>query len=333
MAEQIEFFTIKDEIPVVENTPYDDVFRTLLDDCPRFVIPLINFVFGTTYDKTEPIRLFQHEFYQTGIHGTQEKIIADSHFTIGGSRYHLECQSVPDGDMQIRMFRYDLAIGIGTAEKGSRNAVYTVQLPNSAVLYLRSNKNIPGETKTIIRPPDQCKHEGEELVYYSPNIKLQEISQQTIFEKDLYILVPFQLFLYEKEMAQCEINTDKLANMLQRFHLLFAMLHQSYEEKRLSAQEVSMLLDMTEKVNRNLSSKYHNVHERLGEMMGGQRLNYPTKEVYEEGVEKGIDIGESNRAIHDIKSLMENAHCSAEKAMEWLGIKDAEQISRFMTML
>ena len=31
------------------NTPYDDAFRTLLQDCPELVIPLINELFGTDY--------------------------------------------------------------------------------------------------------------------------------------------------------------------------------------------------------------------------------------------------------------------------------------------
>ncbi len=32
------------------NTPYDDTFRTLLQDCPELVVPLINELFGTNYN-------------------------------------------------------------------------------------------------------------------------------------------------------------------------------------------------------------------------------------------------------------------------------------------
>ena len=35
------------------NTPYDDAFRTLLQDCPELVIPLINELFGTDYTGQE----------------------------------------------------------------------------------------------------------------------------------------------------------------------------------------------------------------------------------------------------------------------------------------
>lgn len=32
------------------STPYDDVFRTMINDCTRFVLPLLNEVFGENYD-------------------------------------------------------------------------------------------------------------------------------------------------------------------------------------------------------------------------------------------------------------------------------------------
>lgn len=37
------------------NTPYDDVFRTLLNDCSRLVLPLLNEAFGEHYKGTEEI--------------------------------------------------------------------------------------------------------------------------------------------------------------------------------------------------------------------------------------------------------------------------------------
>lgn len=37
------------------NTPYDDVFRTLLNDCTPLIIPVINDVFGEQYSGNEEI--------------------------------------------------------------------------------------------------------------------------------------------------------------------------------------------------------------------------------------------------------------------------------------
>lgn len=40
----------------ITNTPYDDVFRTLLNDCSSLIIPLINEVFGEQYSGSEKIK-------------------------------------------------------------------------------------------------------------------------------------------------------------------------------------------------------------------------------------------------------------------------------------
>ena len=38
------------------NTPYDDVFRTLLNDCAALIIPVINEMFGEHYTGKECIK-------------------------------------------------------------------------------------------------------------------------------------------------------------------------------------------------------------------------------------------------------------------------------------
>jgi len=39
----------------ITSTPYDDVFRTLLNDCSELIIPVINEVFGENYTGEEEI--------------------------------------------------------------------------------------------------------------------------------------------------------------------------------------------------------------------------------------------------------------------------------------
>lgn len=83
-------------------TPYDDSFRTLLTDCKRLIVPLVNEMFGENWQETENVELYQNEVFITT--GADEKRITDSNFTIGNSRrYHIECQSSVDGTMTVRI--------------------------------------------------------------------------------------------------------------------------------------------------------------------------------------------------------------------------------------
>ena len=74
------------------NTPYDDVFRTLLNDCSSLIIPVINEVFGE-----------DNGFLFSGNWNKKEK-------------YHLECQSTTDNKMIVRMFEYDTQIALDAGE-------------------------------------------------------------------------------------------------------------------------------------------------------------------------------------------------------------------------
>ncbi|MCI9196896.1 MAG: hypothetical protein HFH55_03140 [Lachnospiraceae bacterium] len=47
----------------ITSTPYDDVFRTLLNDCSQLVIPVINEVFGENYSGKEEIIFSPNEHF------------------------------------------------------------------------------------------------------------------------------------------------------------------------------------------------------------------------------------------------------------------------------
>lgn len=47
------------------NTPYDDVFRTLLNDCPGLILPVVNEVFHENYTGNEKIVFSQNECWKS----------------------------------------------------------------------------------------------------------------------------------------------------------------------------------------------------------------------------------------------------------------------------
>ena len=107
----------------MDNTPYDDVFRTLLTDCTELIIPVVNEIFHTKYTGKEKICLLQNE--------------------------HLI--KLPDGSMIIRMFEYDTQLALENKELISN--FLTVRFPDSAIVSLRHTKNTPDSmTITVLTP-------------------------------------------------------------------------------------------------------------------------------------------------------------------------------------
>ena len=56
----------------ITNTPYDDVFRTLLNDCSSLIIPVINEVFGEHYSGQEKITFSPNEHFLNQQDGNEE---------------------------------------------------------------------------------------------------------------------------------------------------------------------------------------------------------------------------------------------------------------------
>lgn len=47
----------------IVNTPYDDVFRTLLTDCRKLIIPVVNEIFHANYTGSEQVILKENEIF------------------------------------------------------------------------------------------------------------------------------------------------------------------------------------------------------------------------------------------------------------------------------
>ena len=65
-----------------KSTAYDDVYRTLMNDCITLLIPLVNEVFGKHYTGNEKIVFRPNEHFINQQDGGEQKRITDSSFSI-----------------------------------------------------------------------------------------------------------------------------------------------------------------------------------------------------------------------------------------------------------
>lgn len=90
---------------------YDGAFRTVLNDCRKLILPLINEIFGEDYTGDEKIEFSPNEHFIDQQDAADQERITDSNFTVIGKtrkKYHLECESsLPDRRITIRLFEYD----------------------------------------------------------------------------------------------------------------------------------------------------------------------------------------------------------------------------------
>ena len=276
------------------NTPYDDTFRTLLQDCPELVVPLINELFGTNYTGREVVVSNENEIFLRNPEGKKEKRVTDSNLTLISlkgisKRYHLECQSTADGTMEIRMWEYDAQIAL--MNKEYRDGVLYVKFPDSAVIYLRSNSNTPDELKICV-----CIGQ-KELFYEIPILKVKNYTLEEIFEKELWMLIPFYIFRYEKEFRIINGDEERLRSLRMEYENVAARLDQECQSGRMKPITGGALCELANNVVEKLASKYGNVEKEVTEVMGGKVLNYRSKEIYLEGCAFGRKEGQKESIV------------------------------------
>ena len=270
----------------MKNTPYDDVFRTLLNDCSSLIIPVINEAFGEHYTGKERIEFLPNEHFLNKQDGAEEERITDSCFRIltqKPKKYHCECQSNDDDSMIVRFFEYDAQIALDDGEvKGN---VLTVEFPYSTVLYLRCKAGTPDSMRTRINTP------GGQVEYEIPVIKVQRYSIDEIFEKNLLFLIPFYIFTHESRFEEYENNDAMLETLKSEYESIRKRLEKLAEEKVINEYTKCTILDMSNKVLQNIAGKHERVREGVKSVMGGQVLEYEAKRIRTEAIEQGIEQG------------------------------------------
>lgn len=291
-------------------TPYDDVFRTLLNDCSRLIIPVINEIFGEHYTGEEDIVFLPNEHFMNQEDGSGEKRFTDSNFriiSVGSKKYHWECQSTPDKSMLVRFFEYDTQIALDEGEvKGNR---LTVTFPHSAVLFLRCDTSTPGQMKIQMITP------GGTVCYGIPVMKSQSYSINEIFEKKLLFLIPFHIFSHEKYLKEYDTNFEKLETLKKEYAKIRKRLEELQEAGVIDAYTKATLIDMSNKVLEGIARRYENVREGVKAVMGGKVLEYEAKTILRKGISEGIlstlcDLVQKN--LLSVKDAAEQAGMSEE---------------------
>ena len=270
----------------ITNTPYDDVFRTLLNDCSTLIIPVINEVFGEHYSGQEKIVFSPNEHFMNQQGGNEEERVTDTSFKIEGKetkKYHLECQSSTDNSMLIRFFEYDTQIAL---DEGTINGnILTVTLPHSAVLFLRHHASTPDTLKIRMVTP------GGTVEYNIQVMKSQQYTLDEIFEKGLLLLIPFYIFSHETRFDEYEKDKTKLKTLQEEYEQIKNKLEELLNQGAISEYTKCTIIDMSNKVLEHIAVKYDSVKEGVKAVMGGKVLEYEAKTIKREGIEEGIEEG------------------------------------------
>ncbi len=187
--------------------------------------------------------------------------------------------------MPARMYEYDALMSVREMKK--REALI-IPYPCSAVLYLRSYPHVPDELSIPVQT-----REGS-VSYKIRVIRTTDFTLDDIFEKELYFLLPFYIFRYEKQLQACEKNDARREELKNDFKTIRQRLDILQEEGKLDGYEKRTLTVLSKKVIRGLVKKQGKVRKELCKIMGGKILNYDAKIILNQGRKKGREEEREN---------------------------------------
>ena len=257
---------------------YDGAFRTILNDCRKLIIPIINEIFGETYTGEEEIQFFPNEHFIDQQDEADKERITDTNFRIFGKvqkKYHIECESsLPDGKITIRLFEYDAQIALDEGEVTEETL--TVTFPHTAVLYLRSYQKTPDKMKYVIITP------GGTVQYDVPIMKVQAYSLNDIFEKRFLLLLPFYIFSHEKNFPEYNTNEQKLEELKAEYQIILKRLDELERQGVIGAFDKRTIIDLSGDVIKEIAQKYEKVQKGVGDMMRGAMIETSARKLKKE---------------------------------------------------
>ena len=184
-----------------------------------------------------------------------------------------------------------------------------MDFPKSCVLYLRIGKNTPDFLEIEMVLSD------ENIVHYwVPTMKLETYTRNSIFEKNLLMLLPFYIMRYEKDIHEMSENPEMFQSLLNDYEEIRINL-----ERELSgADKTALYMNLNKliiKIADYICRNEKTVRKGIDEIMGGkvlelesERLERLQKEAEAEAKAIGEAIGEErlstllNRLIMDGRS-------------------------------
>ncbi len=171
-------------------------------------------------------------------------------------------------------------------------------------------------------------------------MRVNDYSLDEIFDKKLYILLPFYLFRYERQFPEYNTNDKMLESLKAEYVTIGQRLDELVQQGVIEEYSKKVTQEMSVKVLVNLAVKYDRLKEEVRDVMGGKVimteatriLNQGRAEGMVEGKAKGRAEGKTETLFENMQALMETMKLSAEQALAALKVPE-DQYPKYLSML
>ena len=289
--EKSEKVLSEEEQKLENEKTYDSSLAAMVVRLEEYVVPLINELFGENFSEKTRIRIrnVKHVLLQENgsLRRRDVDAIVELYEQIGDEvlrLYHFECETWLDNSVLIRVAEYGSAIAIANIKLTPRGV--TLTFPNSGIIFLRPNGNIPQDFMITHKVP-----QGGEVSYRVPVIQISDYSIDTLFERKLLILLPFYFFRHVNEFSRMNTDKDLWNEMERELNDINTRLEELREQNKITTYQKRLVQELLQRVTDSLTVKFRNVREGVDKIMSGYIARTQADEILEQGINQGITLG------------------------------------------
>lgn len=301
---------------------FDNAFLSGCAWHKRLLIPLINEIFNKAIPEDAIIEHSSNEQFHQGMKSNKDetliKRITDALIRVDTGKYHFECESKNNGEILIRIAEYDMEIALNDALYD--NYFVKMELPDTAVVFLRNHRNLPSEGTIFYTKGDQI------LTHAITFIKVSDYSLDYLSQKHLYLLFPFYLMRYEHAIKHTPNKYDLIEKEAGK---VYDNIVNAYDNGNLTKTECENIIVLCKDVV-NEMSKNTDIQERLVTTMGNEILLTAEERGIVIGIEQGIEKGAFTMALENIKNAMDSFCLSFDDVCDKLKIQDKEKYRQYI---
>ena len=284
---------------------YDLTLTTMIESLPELIIPFINDIFDEHFTDQAIINRLNTKHVIRHLDGSYSKREADVFIKLTEAilikYYHFELETWFDGKLIIRIAEYGSNFAFENAVYSNNSVV--LEYPNSVAIFLRPDDKIPKSMSITHRGPN-----GEEMTYEVPVVQIRDYTVETIFEKKLFMLLPFYLFKFANRFSEIDKDENRIKKIKLKLEEIDRRLTDLRDTDEIGAYQKRELLELMQRVSASLTQDYKNIRKGVDDVMSVAIIRTQADEILEQG--------KKETTVSHIKNVMKSLQCGVDKAMD-----------------
>jgi len=248
--------------PQKARAPIDEIMKYLFSVSKETLISMLNSLFNQklNIENTTVIQT-NSEFVDETFDITRGDLFFRLIEKLKPYNFHIEVETRPNGNMTIRVLEYDIKKADENQRLDGKRYIKRYVLPKSIVIHIEKGRNIPDCYESEIV---DIKADGsEEIIHRSvPVIKYWELTDTDLIERELYPLLPMQVFLLRNELKKYAKSKDltgkqevinKIKNLTEK---IITEAHKLAQERKIDDGDDDKIITALDKLIKYLNKQY-----------------------------------------------------------------------------